>query len=153
MFIGLQGCFLLHLNWVGTNTLLRINCYLPRWYSFIKYKMSKLVDEVYCGGDSVRVLPHNHASYFIIQYLLLASVVPALSLLVLQLSVQFPFPGPVHSTSRDSPFWTWVFPFGDVEINYLYWTRIPSDPSKFPYPHGRFPSSATCIEFSFSSNL
>ena len=106
MFIGLQGYFLLHLNWVDTNTLLGINCYLPRCSSFIKYKMSKLVDEVYNGGTLLRVLPDIHTSYFIIQCLLLASVDPALSLLVLQLSVQFPFPGPVHSTSRDSPFWT-----------------------------------------------
>ena len=121
-----------------------------------KCKISKLVDEVYCGGTQVRVLPHTHTSYFIIQNMLLAPVDPELSLLVLQLFVQFPTSWSCTIHFPGFSIWTWVFPFGDyrdqLSPQSIVW-RLPAEPLQFPYPHGRFPSSATCLEFSSSNKL
>ena len=77
-----------------------------------KCKISKLVDEVYCGGTQVRVLPHTHTSYFIIQIMLLApcrsriisaslaAVCPVSNFLVLY----YPLPGFLH-LDLSFPFW------------------------------------------------
>ena len=114
LFLGLQDYFLLHLNWIDANTLLGIKLQLAKvlFLLLFKCKISKLVDEVYCGGTQVRVLPHTHTSYFIIQIMLLApcrsriisaslaAVCPVSNFLVLY----YPLPGFLHF-NLSFPFW------------------------------------------------
>ena len=121
-----------------------------------KCKISKLVDELYSGWTQVRVLTHIHTCYFIIQNLLLVPVDPVIISASLAavcpftnfLSLYNPFPRSLHSNIEFSHSVI-------VEINYLYRTssECPSDPLQVPFPHGRFPSSATCVDFLFLSKL